>query len=208
MQSGDYEAALYFPPDFAARLDAFRKAIRHRAEGSTPAGWPDDAAQARRWKCPVPKSIYNTASDKSRIAFVRLAKCCGAGPSGSATTISAAAASRLRRCGRSRSSSSDVADVEIAAAARCGRKSCPILLLLWALTGAFYPAVDLCAGEKERGTLETLLSSPAARSEIVLGKLLTDHVVQHRHRRVEPGEHGRYGPVGAWRACRASGCRR
>ena len=33
--------------------------------------------------------------------------------------------------------------------------------------------MDLCAGEKERGTLETLLSSPAQRSEIVLGKLLT-----------------------------------
>ncbi len=49
----------------------------------------------------------------------------------------------------------------------------PVLLLLWAMTGAFYPAVDLCAGEKERGTLETLLSSPAERSEIVLGKLLT-----------------------------------
>jgi sodium transport system permease protein len=52
-------------------------------------------------------------------------------------------------------------------------KILPILMLLWALTGAFYPAVDLCAGEKERGTLEMLLSSPAARSEIVLGKLLT-----------------------------------
>ena len=45
--------------------------------------------------------------------------------------------------------------------------------MIWALTGAFYPAVDLCAGEKERGTLETLLTSPAARSEIVCGKLLT-----------------------------------
>ena len=52
-------------------------------------------------------------------------------------------------------------------------KILPMLLLLWALTGAFYPAIDLCAGEKERGTLETLLSSPAERSEIVLGKLLT-----------------------------------
>ena len=52
-------------------------------------------------------------------------------------------------------------------------KILPVLLLLWALTGAFYPAIDLCAGEKERGTLETLLSSPAERSEIVLGKLLT-----------------------------------
>ncbi len=48
-----------------------------------------------------------------------------------------------------------------------------MLLLLWALTGAFYPAIDLCAGEKERGTLETLLSSPAQRGEIVMGKLLT-----------------------------------
>jgi sodium transport system permease protein len=46
-------------------------------------------------------------------------------------------------------------------------------MLIWALTGAFYPAIDLCAGEKERGTLETLLSSPARRREIVWGKLLT-----------------------------------
>lgn len=52
-------------------------------------------------------------------------------------------------------------------------KMLPILLVVWALTGAFYPAIDLCAGEKERGTLETLLCSPAERSEIVLGKLLT-----------------------------------
>src|SRR6185312_2708854 len=52
-------------------------------------------------------------------------------------------------------------------------KILPFVLFIWALTGAFYPAVDLCAGEKERGTLETLLTSPAARQEIVCGKLLT-----------------------------------
>ena len=52
-------------------------------------------------------------------------------------------------------------------------KVLPFVVFIWALTGAFYPAVDLCAGEKERGTLETLLSSPAERSEIVMGKLLT-----------------------------------
>src|SRR6185312_14742037 len=52
-------------------------------------------------------------------------------------------------------------------------KILPFVLFIWALTGAFYPAVDLCAGEKERGTLETLLSSPALRTEIVWGKLLT-----------------------------------
>lgn len=52
-------------------------------------------------------------------------------------------------------------------------KIMPFVMLVWALTGAFYPAIDLCAGEKERGTLETLLSSPARRHEIVWGKLLT-----------------------------------
>ncbi len=49
----------------------------------------------------------------------------------------------------------------------------PFLLVMMSLTGAFYPAVDLCAGEKERGTMETLLISPATRAEIVIGKYLT-----------------------------------
>jgi sodium transport system permease protein len=46
----------------------------------------------------------------------------------------------------------------------------PFLLMMWMLTGAIYPAIDMTAGEKERGTMETLLISPAERSEIVLGK--------------------------------------
>jgi sodium transport system permease protein len=49
----------------------------------------------------------------------------------------------------------------------------PFLLVIWALTGALYPAVDLCAGEKERGTMETLLICPVSREEIVYGKFLT-----------------------------------
>ncbi len=49
----------------------------------------------------------------------------------------------------------------------------PFFLVLWSLVGALYPAIDLCAGEKERGTMETLLISPAGREEIVLGKFLT-----------------------------------
>jgi sodium transport system permease protein len=48
----------------------------------------------------------------------------------------------------------------------------PFLLVMWALTGALHPAIDLCAGEKERGTMETLLISPAERNEIVAGKFL------------------------------------
>ncbi len=46
----------------------------------------------------------------------------------------------------------------------------PLLLVMWLVAGSIQPAVDLTAGEKERGTMETLLISPAERSEIVLGK--------------------------------------
>ena len=49
----------------------------------------------------------------------------------------------------------------------------PFMLVMWSLAGALYPAVDVCAGEKERGTMETLLITPAGREEIVLGKFLT-----------------------------------
>jgi sodium transport system permease protein len=48
----------------------------------------------------------------------------------------------------------------------------PYIIIILCFTGAMYPAMDLTAGEKERGTMETLLCSPAARSEIVLGKFL------------------------------------
>lgn len=49
-------------------------------------------------------------------------------------------------------------------------KIIPFLLMMWMLTGAVYPAIDMTAGEKERGTMETLLISPAERVEIVMGK--------------------------------------
>ncbi|MFY8275056.1 ABC transporter permease [Pseudoalteromonas sp. SSDWG2] len=49
----------------------------------------------------------------------------------------------------------------------------PYLLLPLVLTGAMYPAIDLGAGEKERGTLETLLLTPLSRTQVVLGKFLT-----------------------------------
>ncbi len=49
----------------------------------------------------------------------------------------------------------------------------PYILILMSLTGAMYAAIDLTAGEKERGTLETLLVSGISRMDIVLGKFLT-----------------------------------
>ena len=46
----------------------------------------------------------------------------------------------------------------------------PYLFILFTFMGAMYPGLDLGAGEKERGTMETILSSPASRLDIVLGK--------------------------------------
>ncbi|MBT3478389.1 MAG: ABC transporter permease [Candidatus Marinimicrobia bacterium] len=48
----------------------------------------------------------------------------------------------------------------------------PYVFIIFGFMGAMYPALDLGAGEKERGTLETILSSPASRLDVVLGKFL------------------------------------
>jgi len=48
----------------------------------------------------------------------------------------------------------------------------PYLFIIFCMMGSMYPAIDLGAGEKERGTLETLLLAPIKRQQIVLGKFL------------------------------------
>ncbi len=49
----------------------------------------------------------------------------------------------------------------------------PLLLIITIILGAMYPAIDLTAGEKERGTLETILSIPLKKIELLFGKYLT-----------------------------------
>lgn len=46
------------------------------------------------------------------------------------------------------------------------------MVIIFSFSGAMYPAMDTTAGEKERGTLETILSSPVSRTDLVLGKFL------------------------------------
>jgi sodium transport system permease protein len=48
----------------------------------------------------------------------------------------------------------------------------PYFVIVLCLVGAMYPAMDLTAGEKERGTMETILCSPVSRVHLVLGKFL------------------------------------
>jgi sodium transport system permease protein len=47
------------------------------------------------------------------------------------------------------------------------------MVIVLCMTGAMYPAIDLTAGEKERGTMETILCAPVARTDLVLAKFLT-----------------------------------
>src|SRR5690606_4819955 len=53
----------------------------------------------------------------------------------------------------------------------------PMLLILMTVLGAFYPAIDLAAGEKERGTLEALLTAPVPADRIVVGKFIAAAVL-------------------------------
>jgi sodium transport system permease protein len=48
----------------------------------------------------------------------------------------------------------------------------PYVVLITCLAGSIYPALDVTAGEKERGTMETLLCSPVKRIYLALGKCL------------------------------------
>ena len=48
----------------------------------------------------------------------------------------------------------------------------PLILILMTITGAVYPAIDLTAGERERGTLEALVAAPIPRRLILLSKFV------------------------------------
>lgn len=160
MRSGKYDAVVYFPPDFAAQL-ARTQVGKQPMDGS-----------ARTVAAPEPSIFVNTASDKSRMARDRVERVLFRWRQSIVqdnlkhNNLPAEAVEPFHVV------NTDVARERTRRAA-IWSKILPFVVLIWALTGAFYPAIDLCAGEKERGTLETLLCSPAQRVEIVLGKLLT-----------------------------------
>ena len=122
-----------------------------------------------------PPKVYvfqNSASDQSRIGAQRIKAVISRWQRG-------VIQQRLADNGISRAMVESLVVVDADVADKLGKQTAiwsklfPFIIMVWSLTGAFYPAIDLCAGEKERGTFETLLSSPAARSEIAIGKLLT-----------------------------------
>ena len=53
----------------------------------------------------------------------------------------------------------------------------PLVVAMWTTTAAIQPSIDLTAGERERGTMEALLCTPTARTELLFGKWLAVAVV-------------------------------
>ena len=101
--------------------------------------------------------LYDASRDESREAEDRLADLlAGALPAG---------------CARF-----EVKKHDVASGTKLGgyllSKALPLALVLMVLLGAFYPAIDVTAGERERGTLETVLVAPISRFDLLLGKVL------------------------------------
>jgi|UniRef100_UPI00404A8FE6 sodium transport system permease protein len=53
----------------------------------------------------------------------------------------------------------------------------PYIFIMFCFMGCMYPAIDLITGEKEKGTIETLLTVPASRFKILIGKMITISLV-------------------------------
>ena len=47
----------------------------------------------------------------------------------------------------------------------------PYIFIAFGFAGCMYPAIDLFTGEKERGTIETILTTPVLRWQILFGKM-------------------------------------
>ncbi|WP_164102025.1 ABC transporter permease subunit/CPBP intramembrane protease [Candidatus Laterigemmans baculatus] len=172
VRSDLYHIVLWVPPGFTAAADgadqtSAASGAAALAGADALVGGESGSTAARGKSLQV---FYNVASDPSRVAHQRIMRVLSAWRDQwvqerlDARGLDAAVLSPF-----------GVETVDIAPKATRDAafwsKLLPFVMLVWAMTGAFYPAIDLVAGEKERGTLETLLCSPALRSEIVMGKL-------------------------------------
>jgi sodium transport system permease protein len=172
LKTGEVQVVLRFPPDFGDRLKELREQIKARVGNGKSAGDRNADAAAEPVAIPEPQLIYNSGKEKSGVAHVQVSHALDTWKSQIIRENLLASRVPPNVAKPFELAPHDVAEHRQHQALMWS-KILPFVLFIWALTGAFYPAVDLCAGEKERGTLETLLSSPARRIEIVLGKLFT-----------------------------------
>lgn len=169
LADGKLDVVVIFPKGFAQQLLAQRRQLETIGDAAT---LSTNTENADELDAPEPQLFFNSQREASQVSYLRVERLLDrwqrqvVDKNLAETKVPANVAKpfQLER--------QDVAANEGRPAA-IWAKLLPFVMFVWALTGAFYPAVDLCAGEKERGTLETLLASPARRSEIVIGKLLT-----------------------------------
>ncbi|QDU76610.1 ABC-2 family transporter protein [Bremerella volcania] len=157
LQADKLDAIIYFPPGFKERMESFQDEKNDK----------DSVAEF-----PSPQLITNSSDERSKLADGRLRQILHSWREKliqhnlEANDVPAVITDPFSF------GTLDLSEKPLDQSSYLWAKIFPFIVVIWALTGAFYPAIDLCAGEKERGTLETLLSSPALRSEIVAGKLL------------------------------------
>ena len=167
---GTYRAVIEFPPGFGKRLIQFRQELINRVDSKSETGTSD--LKQNPWSSLDPILHHNPANDESVFTSTRLHKVFGRWKN--QVVAQNLRVSRVPKIAADPFQLTDFeGDKKDKKKPVVWSKMLPFIVLIWALVGAFYPAIDLCAGEKERGTLETLLSSPAERNEIVWGKLFT-----------------------------------
>ena len=157
------QVLMLVPEDLDDRIAALGERLAGRGD---PAAFAADPGEV-----PHPLVLHGDADEKSRLAFARVAEVLH-------HWENAVLRDRLIAADLPVSLPAPVAPEAVSMslpaerAAGVWSKLFPALLVLMTISGAFYPAVDMAAGEKERGTMETLLICPAGRGEIVLGKFL------------------------------------
>jgi sodium transport system permease protein len=162
-----FQVLVIIPKGYRAAMEAMQREIQTSSSATT-----DVDAKTVATQVPPVLVVRNSADDKSMVAFGRVQKALQSWEDAvrKFSFEQAGLPKELQHPAR-------FAWIEVAreeqVAASVWSKMFPALLVIMALTGAFYPAIDLGAGEKERGTMETLLISPAKRVELVLGKFAT-----------------------------------
>ena len=159
LADGDMQVLILVPEGFAESVREYNRAL---VAGTVEEGTPR----------PGPKVVVNEADDKSGAAASKVRRALK-------NWEKEILARRLDEAGLPADLADPVETQEIdvatkeAVSANIFSRIIVYMLLITTVTGAYYPAVDLCAGEKERGTMETILICPADRLQIVLGKFLT-----------------------------------
>jgi len=161
LNDNNIQVILVIPEGFSKQLSELTERVK---SGKHSTDRPEEYSR--------PIMIYNNADEKSKIAYQRIREVLGQWEK-KILEYRMKLADLPEQVARP----VDLELLDVAAktqlSANFWSKLFPALLVIMAVTGAFYPAVDLAAGEKERGTMETLLICPASRTEIVIGKFFT-----------------------------------